>query len=293
VDPLGAALAYAGYVGGSGEDQGSGIALDPAGAAYITGLTASSETTFPVVGGPDPTFNGHNDALVARVSWTLSVDDVTMAEGTDGTTEFTFTLRLSAPSDGSVSVEFATIDGTAEAPGDYTYQSGTVTFLQGQVEEQVSVPVTADAVAETDETFTLQLLDANNAVVVDDTGLGTILDDDPPPTISIGDSTVTEGVPGPATAAHFTVTLSPASDETVTVQYSTTDGTAVAPADYLPVSLKTLVFEPGVVSQVIKIKIKADDLDEPDETFFVNLSSPTNASLGDFQGMGTILDNDP
>ena len=69
VTPDGTALTYTGYIGGEDDDQGNGIAVDSTGAAYVTGYTSSSEATFPVVGGPDLTFNGGNsDAFVAKVN---------------------------------------------------------------------------------------------------------------------------------------------------------------------------------------------------------------------------------
>ncbi len=68
VSPAGASLIYAGYIGGAGDDRGRGIAVDPAGAAYVMGITASDQTTFPVSGGPDLTYNGGSfDAFVAKV----------------------------------------------------------------------------------------------------------------------------------------------------------------------------------------------------------------------------------
>lgn len=68
LDPSGTALVYAGYIGGGGEDRGKGIVVDGAGAAYVTGETNSTELTFPVVTGPDPTHNGAMDAFVAKVN---------------------------------------------------------------------------------------------------------------------------------------------------------------------------------------------------------------------------------
>ena len=66
IDP--AVLIYAGYIGGSGNDQGNGIAVDSAGNAYITGITSSNQSSFPVTVGPDLTFNGNSDAFVAKVN---------------------------------------------------------------------------------------------------------------------------------------------------------------------------------------------------------------------------------
>ncbi len=64
----GAALIYAGFIGGDDSEDGFGIAVDTAGNAYITGVTRSSEATFPVLGGPDLTYNGQNDAFVVKVN---------------------------------------------------------------------------------------------------------------------------------------------------------------------------------------------------------------------------------
>jgi hypothetical protein len=68
VNPAGTALVYAGYIGGDLDDRGQGVAVDAAGAAYVTGLAPSTEATFPVTGGPDLTQNGDGDAFVAKVA---------------------------------------------------------------------------------------------------------------------------------------------------------------------------------------------------------------------------------
>src|SRR3990172_283412 len=68
VNPAGTALVYAGYIGGNGNDQGAGIAVDSTGNAYVTGSTESTEFTFPVLVGPDLTHNGTFDAFVAKVN---------------------------------------------------------------------------------------------------------------------------------------------------------------------------------------------------------------------------------
>jgi hypothetical protein len=68
VNATGTALVYAGYIGGSGDDLGRGIAVDGSGNAYVTGVTSSSERSFPVLVGPDRTFNGIEDAFVTKVN---------------------------------------------------------------------------------------------------------------------------------------------------------------------------------------------------------------------------------
>ena len=110
------------------------------------------------------------------------------------------------------------------------------------------------------------------------------------PSLSINDVTVNEGDSGPTTAT-FTVTLSPASTQTVTVDFSTANGTtnpATANLDYIEIvpttSPTTLTFAPGETTKSIGVSIVGDTTFEPDETFFVNLSAPTNAIISDAAG---------
>ena len=113
------------------------------------------------------------------------------------------------------------------------------------------------------------------------------------PTLSINDVTVTEGGPGAGGIATFTISLSPASTSPVTVWYQTADGTAgAASGDYVGIPLTTLTFEPGETSKQISITVTGDTTPEPDETFFVNLSNPSGATLARAQGVGTIRNDD-
>jgi hypothetical protein len=114
------------------------------------------------------------------------------------------------------------------------------------------------------------------------------------PSLSIADISVREGNPSgdsKRTPARFTVSLSAPSAQTVTVQYATADGTATAPSDYKATS-GTLTFNPGQTSGSIVIAVRKDLVVEPTETFFVNLSSPTNATIADGQAVGTIRNDD-
>jgi Calx-beta domain-containing protein len=221
----------------------------------------------------------------------LFINDVTVAEGNAGTTTATFTVSLSSGVGQQVTVDFATADGTATAPADYLPGGGTLIFPPGSTTQNVSVTVNGDLLDEPDETFLVNLSNPTNATIADGVGVGTITDDDPPPTLSIGDAAVTEGDATPATAT-FTVTLGAPSGQTVTVNYGTADGTAVAGADYVTTA-GTLTFPPGTVVQTLDVTVLGDLLDEPDETFLVNLSNPVNATVADGQGVGTIQDNDP
>jgi hypothetical protein len=110
------------------------------------------------------------------------------------------------------------------------------------------------------------------------------------PTLVINDLTITEGANG-TSVATFTVSLSATSANTVTVNFATADNTAVAGSDYVATS-GTVTFTPGQQSRTISVSINGDTTLEPSETFFVNLSNATNASIADSQGVGTIVDDD-
>ena len=221
---------------------------------------------------------------------TLSIGGATVAEGA-GSAQFTVTL--SEASDQTVTVDYETSDGTAEASSDYTTTSGTLTIAPNTTTGTISVLVLDDEVVEGDETFTVTLSDANGATIEDGEGLGTITDDDgvePPPvlpTLSINDVEVAED----AGSAQFTVTLSEASDQTVTVDYETSDGTAEASSDYTTTS-GTLTIAPNTTTGMISVLVLDDEVVEGDETFTVVLSGASGATIVDGEGEGTITDDD-
>ena len=110
------------------------------------------------------------------------------------------------------------------------------------------------------------------------------------PTVSIGDVSVSEGNSGTSTAT-FTVTLSAAASSAVTVNYATANGTATASSDYVAAS-GTLTFAAGATTRTIPVTVNGDATVEPNETFLVNLSAASGATLADGQGTGTIVNDD-
>ncbi len=109
----------------------------------------------------------------------LRITDVTLSEGNSGTKNFTFLVTLTPTSAGPVTVKYATANGTAIAPGDYTARPSTVlTFTAGQTSKQVLVAVKGDAVREPNETFVVSLSGATGATLFDGLGLGTMTNDD-------------------------------------------------------------------------------------------------------------------
>jgi glucose/arabinose dehydrogenase len=112
----------------------------------------------------------------------------------------------------------------------------------------------------------------------------------PLPALSIGDTSVDEGDKG-SVPAVFKVTLSAPSSRTVTVAYATAPGSARSGKDFEAKS-GMLTFAPGTVTRTITVRVKGDHRKEKNESFYVNLTSPVNATIGDGKGKGTIIDDD-
>ncbi|WP_440106338.1 beta strand repeat-containing protein [Acidovorax sp. BL-A-41-H1] len=222
----------------------------------------------------------------------LTINDVSLNEGNAGITNFTFTVSLSAPAGpGGVNFNIATANGSATAGTDYVANSLTSqTIPAGSTTYMFTVLVNGDTLNEPSETFFVNVTGVTNAVVVDGQGVGTIVNDDPLPGLSIDDVSVVEGNAGTASAV-LTVTLNAASGQTVSVNYATADGTATQPADYTSAS-GTLTFTPGQTTRTITVPVIGETVPEANETFFVNLSGATNATITDNQGVGTIANDD-
>jgi chitinase len=220
----------------------------------------------------------------------ISIGDVSVSEGDAGTTAATFVLTLSAPSELPVSVSYVTADGTAVAGADYSGASGTVTFAADATTAEVTVAVRGDSANELDETFQIGLSDPTNATLARMQAAGTIVNDDPAPSMSISDVSVMEGS-AETTTATFTVTLSAASDLPVSVNYATADGTAAAGSDYAS-AVGIASFAPGATSATVNVIVNGDVTPEVEETFAVVLTEPTNATIARAQGTGTIGNDD-
>ena len=222
----------------------------------------------------------------------VSISDMATLEGDIGITNAVFRVTLAYSSGQTISVDYATVDGSATAAsGDYVaIPPTTLTFSPGITIQFIIVQINADTDLELDENFFVNLSNPNpiEFVIEDSQGEGIILNDDVG--LAISDVTVQEGDIG-LTEAIFQATLTDQDTLTVTVEYSTTNGTAIGGSDYLPLN-GTLTFTPGVTAQTITVLIQGDQVDEPDETFFVNLVNEANVTILDNQGLGTIIDDD-
>jgi hypothetical protein len=221
---------------------------------------------------------------------TLSVNDVTVVEGNVGTTTATFTVTLSAASGRTVTVDWATADDMATQPGDYTASSGLLTFVPGDTSETFGVTAKGDIVAELDETFRVVLTSPSNAVLADPQGLGTIGDDELLPVIDIDEPSIVEGQSG-TSSISFSVILSHPSGMAVSVDWTTTPGTATAGSDYVAAS-GTVMFAPMDVAETVSVFVKGDGTFEGDETFALDLSNSSGVPIGDAQGVATIVNDD-
>jgi hypothetical protein len=192
---------------------------------------------------------------------------------------------------GSSSVDYFTTNGTAVSPGDYLATSGSLSFGPGDFAKGINVTITDDNVTEPLESFNLTITNAAGATLSGPSTIPvTIIDNDPPPAISINDVSVTEGDSGTSNAA-FKVMLDHPSSQTITVNYATADNLAKAGSDYQSTS-GTLTFAPGDLSRDLLVPVIADTAPEINETFFVNLTNPVNGTIADSQGMATIVDDD-
>ncbi len=141
------------------------------------------------------------------------------------------------------------------------------------------------------KTFFVNLSSPTNATIADGQGVGTIVDDEP--RISISDVTKKEGRRGQTTLFTFTVTLSAAYDQAVTMSYSTVDGTAKASDNDYVAKAGTLTFAPGETAKTITIEVRGDSKREANETFYIDLFGlSSNALLTKSRGLGTILNDD-
>ena len=221
---------------------------------------------------------------------TISIDDVSIAEGDNGQSNLVFTISLSIPAAQDVTFDVASADGTATAGADYVALTSSETITAGNLSTPVTVSVVGDTVTEPDETLAVTLTNVVNATVADGDGVGTILDDEDASIISIADSSIVEGDAGQADLV-FTVSLSNAAAQDVTFDLATADGSASAGSDYLSVSTNGTIVA-GSLTATTAVPVLGDTLAEGDESFSATLSNVANATVADEVGFGTIVDDD-
>lgn len=221
----------------------------------------------------------------------ISITDTTIIEGNTGKTSSNFVVSLSETSAKPVTVNYRTTGNTASAGADFdSIPTTSLTFNPGETAKTISVQVRGDLTSEANERFLVPLTTPINGTIYDNLGVGTILNDDNTPSISITDTTVAEG--STSTTANFIVSLNNTSSSLVTVAYATSDGNASAPGDYLTTN-GLLTFNPGETSKTITVGVAGDLLTESNERFLVNLTNAVGGTLVDSLGVGTIQDFKP
>ncbi|MEO1802392.1 MAG: Calx-beta domain-containing protein, partial [Cyanobacteria bacterium J06629_2] len=199
-------------------------------------------------------------------------------------TGLTFAVTLDAPSNQTVKVDYATVDGTAIAEEDYQAKDKTLTFQPGETEKTVFVGVVLDETAEADEELFLVLSNPENATIADELAVGTI---EETRSLFVKDLEISEA----ATEAIFTVSLDQPSVQGTFVSYATEDGTAKAGADYTETKGR-LFIKAGEASATVTVPLIDNNLTESDETFSLNLTKPKYVKLGDARAKATILNDD-
>lgn len=293
------------FAGSACDPAGHGEGQTPFGTTDVTTSivgTVGFNVSFPLPAGQvitatatDKQLNNTSEfsaCILAGGSPTISINDVSLQEGNAVglATPATFAITLSKPSIFPVSVKYSTQAGTATSNVDYQFISSTLlTFAPGETTKDVTVLVGGDTYQEPDETFFVSLADPTNGTIADTQGKATILNDDIAPTVTIDDVAKTEGN-SLTTSFSFSVTLSYGSAQVRSVDFLTVDGSTTS-GDYQPQG-NTLTFAIGETQKTITVLVNGDTDVEPDDTFFVNLSNPVNATIQKAQGKGTILNDD-
>src|SRR5438034_941354 len=287
-------------------DPGGTVAISFTATATTTGTKTWTTSAFGATnctGTPFSISGGSGSQPSVNVTPTLAINDVSQNEGNSGTTPFVFTVSLSNASSQTITVDFATADDTATvADNDYVAASGTVTFAPGVTSQPVTVTVNGDTKFESNETFFVNLSNpTGGATISDGQGQGTIVNDDTAPTLAIDDVSQAEGSTGGTTAFTFTVTKTGATAQSVTVGFTTVDGTATGNSscaaagtgtpDYIS-QTGTLTFAPSDPSKTITVQVCADTTFQLRQAFPARRSADPGATISDGQGQGTIVNDD-
>jgi hypothetical protein len=221
------------------------------------------------------------------------------SEGENGSVAIEFSVNLSHESGGTLSVDYTTANGAATTgDNDYAATSGTLTFEPGETTKLIVVYLTGDQKYEQDETFFVYLSNptdtdenAEPPEIEDDEGVGTVVNDDPLPSIWVEGVALSEGNSG-TMLLTFTINLTNTSYQTINVNYATADDTAtVANNDYVATS-GSFTFNPGETVKTFTVQVNGDTTYEADEFFLIILSNIVNAFWPQTDGTGGILNDD-
>ncbi len=224
----------------------------------------------------------------------ISVNDASDVEGNSGNKSISFTVSLSVPNSVPTTFTVSTADGTAFAGSDYVANTANMSIPAGQTSANFTVSLIPDTLVEPNETFTVNLSNVVSAVIANEQGLGTIINDDNA-TISVANVSMPEGNSG-ATTATFQVSLSLPMPTPVTLTIATGNGSgasaATAGVDYVARGATTLVIDAGRTHANFDVRINGDTTVEADETFNVLVTGISGASNTTASAVGTIVNDD-
>ena len=221
------------------------------------------------------------------------IGNVSVLEGTAGNRTVTFSVSLSRKNPIPVSINYATVAGTAVAPSDFVAKTGTLTIPANVTSGAVAIAVKGNAVSEPNETFKVRLSAPSTGGIKRGTGTATILNDDPPRAglkVGIGNASILEGNSG-TRSMRFTVSLSSAPTQSVRVNYATQAGTAAAGTDFTAKS-GSVTIGVGKTSALVTVLVKGDATVEPNEAFTVKLTNPLRAAISRPTGSASITNDD-
>jgi len=275
-----------------GVNAGAPVTLDAAGVATFAtaALTVGNHSIVADYSG-NANFNPSTDSLpgsqLVRPTPSLSIDDLSTTEGDSGTKTMNFTVTLSAASNLTVTVDFATANGTALSPSDYQSTTGTLTFTTGQTTKTIGVTIKGDTSFEPDENFTVSLTNPVNAVISKTQGTGTILNDD----VQGGFISFSQPTYTVSESANFvTLTVNRTNDTSgaATVDFATDDTGAPAACNTIgnlasarcdfTTAMGTLRFSAGETQKTFTLLVNRDSFAENPELFTVNLSNLTGGA---------------
>lgn len=223
---------------------------------------------------------------------TITVSNASEIEGTN----IEFQAILSHPSAVDVTFDYQTV--LSNGPGNAkqndfinftTFSTGTITIPAGSTSADFPIFVTKDDNAnEQTEEFVVNFSSVNNASLVNTSAIGTILDNEGNPTLSISDASATEG-----NSIDFTITVSPVRSTDINFEYRTTNGTANSPADFNGTGWTSITLPANQTNINLSINTVQDTDEEGNENFTIEIGNPpSKVDIGISTATGTIIDDD-
>ena len=227
----------------------------------------------------------------------ISIGDVAVSQPASGSTNAVLTVSLSVPPSSTVTVNYATENGTALAGTDYTATGGTLTFTPGQTSKTITVPVAAGSLPQgSSKNFGVKLTDPANATISRGTATVTINGSTAAPvTLSVADASVNQPpADAAATGIGFVVSLSSAAPGPVAVNYATQDGETGFAGVHYTQTTGTVQFSAGQTSKTVTVPILPGFLETGQSVdFFLRLSGVTGAGVADDTARGLINGTTP